>query len=102
MVDTIMGNSPHSRTDKDTITAALENEAEIGHDPWNVCRGHDMVAVLSIGLRDIFGDYNCRNIRAGELSGALRLAYDRSSFLTAKLFTETSEWCSGMNMKLWA
>ena len=102
MVVTVRENSPHSHVDVRTVTAKLTEELNAGYDPRDVCRGRDLIAVLAMGLRDVFGDYNCRNIRTGELSGALRLAYDRSSFMSTKLFADTSDWCASMNIRSWS
>jgi len=102
MVNAVVKNSPHVRVGTDTLMTHLRKELKKEHDPWNVCRGHDLVAVLTVGLREIFGSYNCRNIRHGELAGALRLAYDRTSFETTALFKDTKEWSSSRNIKIWS
>ncbi|AFL73631.1 DUF4435 domain-containing protein [Thiocystis violascens] len=44
-------------------------------DPWSICQGHDLVAVLGIGLRKVLG-----NLKAGTgvdyIASLLRSAYD--------------------------
>ena len=78
-------------------------EAELGNElnPWIVCRGHDAVEVLVIGLRRTFGGYNAKGIRCGELAGALRLSYDMSDFIETRLYKETKEWCESNGMRIW-
>ena len=102
MIGAILDNSPHFTGDLKTITAMLKKETGNDHDPWDVCRGHDMTAVLAFGLRDVFGSYNCRHIRTGELSGALRLAYDKETFHATKLFKDVSAWSTGAKTKVWS
>jgi hypothetical protein len=101
MIDSVINNSPRSKIDGKTLLMQLNKELRNEHDPWDVCRGHDMISVLSIGLRDVFGSYNCRYIRTGELAGALRLAYDRETFRTTELFRDTEKWCSANRIKVW-
>ena len=102
MVSALIDNSQHSRVDAATVITALAKEMKEAYDPWDVCRGHDLIAVLAIGLRDIFGCYNCRSIRPGELAGALRLAYDDTSFRGSALFRDSEEWCVRNRMKVWS
>jgi hypothetical protein len=101
MIDTVIDNSPNSVTDARTLTTQLNREFTEEREPWDVCRGHDMLSVLSMGLRDVFGTYNCRYIRASELAGALRLAYDRETFRATRLFSDSETWCSGKGIRVW-
>ena len=71
-------------------------------DKWTIARGHDAVAVLCIGLRYVFGEYNARGITEGELGGALRLAYSREYFGKTKLFRDSDEWAKNNGLALWS
>ena len=101
MVSAVVSNSPNSYIGRDALIWQLEEEMKIKRDPWDVCRGHDMVSVLAMGLRDIFGEYNCRSIRSNELGGALRLAYDREAFHVTRLYRESSDWCMNKHIRVW-
>ena len=101
MAGAVIRNSPYTRIDRQTLLTKLAKEMKDGHDPWDVCRGHDMVSVLAIGLREIFGSYNCKYIKSGELAGAMRLAYDGASFTGTELHKDTEEWCLRNKMKVW-
>lgn len=101
LIDEIVSNS-FTRIGARTIRISLEHELRTERDPWIVCRGHDIVSVLSLGLRNIFGGYNCRCIRDGELAGALRLAFDEKDLQKTDLFKNSSKWCSDRGMTLWA
>lgn len=37
-----------------TLRRASENELRAGHDPWQLCRGHDLVALFALGLRRLW------------------------------------------------
>jgi hypothetical protein len=102
MIDVLLSNSQHSHVAKKDLAAQLNRELKDERSPWDVCRGHDMISVLAFGLREIFGSYNSKYIRSGELGGALRLAYEKETFHSTALFRETSKWSSENRFRLWA
>jgi len=101
MIDAVVSNSPHSTVRRNDLAAQLAKELKEERDPWDVCRGHDLEAVLAFGLREIFGSYNCKYIKASEIGGALRLAYDKETFRSTLLFRDTSAWSSENRYGLW-
>lgn len=101
MVDEVTYNSHSPSTNRKHIRNLLVKEMEFEYDPWIVCRGHDAVAIVLIGLKKIFGGYNSRNMKCGELGGALRLAFDMNDFKATELFRQTSEWAASNEMILW-
>jgi hypothetical protein len=102
MISAVVDNSPNSFIGRDALIWQLEEECRNKRDPWDVCRGHDMVSVFAIGLREIFGEYNSRYMRSGELAGALRLAYDREAFHGTELYRDSSDWCRNKNIRVWS
>lgn len=101
MIEEVFRNSMNSRISKaDTLRMIYEEEEQMD-DPWDAARGHDAVAVLLIGLTDIFGSYNARNLGDGQLSGALRLAFGWEPFRATQLYVKTSEWAKKSAMTLW-
>ena len=101
MAEEVIYNSQDPGLSAKRIREILEAELENELNPWIVCRGHDAVEVLVIGLRKIFGSYNAKGLRCGELAGALRLAYDMSDFIETRLYKETKDWCESKGMKIW-
>ena len=96
-IDNLIGelktNSGDSTLDENATKLkimALDGE---GDDPWQVCSGHDLVLILSIGFRNIFG-----NLRRGEtvtpdqVDGMLRLAYNYSHFCLTRLHNSIKGW----------
>lgn len=59
---------------------------------WQMCCGHDLMEILTIGLVNIFGDYNAKNLFAGHLEGSFRLAYTRSYFEMTTLYKRLMAW----------
>jgi hypothetical protein len=64
-------NCPLSREDLEKALKALPQA-----DPWHICRGHDLVDILCVGLRGKFGRPN-RNFGRDAVAQSLRLAADR-------------------------
>ena len=83
-----------------TVMQLLSSEEK--HDRWEVCRGHDLMAIMTIGMKYIFGANNSRNMTDSMLSGAFRLAFDRDDIIATDLFKETSEWCAAKGIELWS
>ena len=101
MVETVVANSrPSRQVTVKGIMQSLSSEEE--HDKWEVCRGHDLMSVMAMGLKEVFGGNNSRNITDSMLSGAFRLAFDRDDMLSTDLYKETAEWCSANGMELWS
>jgi len=62
------------------------------HDPWHVCRGHDVVHILTIGLRDVFGNRHAKSITYEQIDRILRIAYGYAEFSQTKLYTAIKRW----------
>ncbi len=101
LLNCVYANSRYARVPKKEVSRALRDEMGRDWDPWQVCRGHDMVDVLLLGLKNVFGSYNSRHLNHGALSGALRLAYDRAVFHDTELRSEMEEWGEERGVKVW-
>jgi Protein of unknown function (DUF4435) len=62
------------------------------YDPWQVCCGHDMVEVLSLGLQKAIGTYNSNEVKPELLERNLRLAYEEAYFLNTQIYTSVVAW----------
>jgi hypothetical protein len=62
------------------------------YDPWHVCRGHDMVHILTFGLRRVFGNRHARSISYEQVDSILRIAYGRAEFSRTKLYVSIEQW----------
>ena len=101
MINESIANTNSERTSAKYTSRLLSAETEKNHDMKEVCRGHDLVKVLLVGLRDNFGGSNAKHLREGELGGALRLAYDDDVFVKTQLYKDTKEWCEEVGTPLW-
>ena len=68
------------------------NKKSNNHDPWQVCCGHDLVEILSLGLRKAFGTYNVADVKPENLERNLRLAYEETYFCQTQLYFNIRTW----------
>lgn len=93
LVRELKTNSKDSALDDNVTKLKVMTLMGEGHDPWQVCSGHDLVLILSIGLINVFG-----NPRRGEAATpdnvdvALRLAYNYSHFCLTGLHNSIKDW----------
>jgi hypothetical protein len=75
--------------------AAKKNDS---HDPWQVCRGHDLVEILSIRLRKALGSNKASDVeprsddRKNTLESQLMLAYEAVYFYQTQLYQDILDW----------
>ena len=69
----------------DSIQLSLE-------DPWLVCYGADMVALLAFGLRKTLGTNNSQAVAPDVLRMSLRLAFQRSDLNKSQLASDLHDW----------
>ena len=63
-------------------------------DPWLICCGTDMVAVLGIGLRKALGTNSAGAVAPDVLRRSLRLAYERHEFINSRLGQDLRDWAT--------
>jgi hypothetical protein len=59
------------------------------HDPWHICCGHDLVCILSCGLRKAIGT---KSLEPDDLEKDLRLAFELSHFCATRLYASIRAW----------
>jgi hypothetical protein len=74
------------------IQEKLENLQDNDHDPLQVCCGHDLICILSIGLCKIWGTWNSNYVKPEVLEISLRLAYEESYFRDTQLYKLIQGW----------
>ncbi len=58
-------------------------------DPWLVCQGHDLLAILAIGLKGVLGS---RNPKAEIIASTLRASLDTAHWQASQLVTDIRQW----------
>ena len=75
-----------------SLADGIEEIERFGYDPWQLCNGDDLLGVLAIGLRRVFGNQNSTNVRRCRLRSALRLAYGPHIFDQSRIKKSLQDW----------
>jgi len=70
----------------------LVSQKSNNHDPWQVCCGHDLVEILSLGLRKALGSNKAADLESSSLERNLRLAYEEVYFRDTHLYLNIRTW----------
>lgn len=92
LIKTVKSNSKMWELNEREIQKKMEELRDDTHDLWYVCCGHDLIYILVIGLRKIFGIQKSKDIKTEILEKSLRLAYERSYFYTTQLYKSIRQW----------
>ncbi|MBS3026128.1 MAG: DUF4435 domain-containing protein [Dolichospermum sp. DET50] len=74
------------------LQQGLNSKKINNHDHWQVCCGHDLVEILSIGLRKAIGTNKAVDVEPNSLERSLRLAYEVAYFCKTQLYLEITLW----------
>lgn len=70
----------------------LNNQKNRNDHPWQICCGHDLVEILSFGLRKSIGSNKATDIEPISLERNLRLAYEAVYFQGTQLYSHIRIW----------
>ena len=62
------------------------------HDLWDICCGHDLVCILSLGLHKALGTNNSNIVKPEVIEKSLRLAYEAVYFFATQLYESLKVW----------
>lgn len=93
MVENILAltRKPQLRAE-DIRDRLLEIVEDANDDPYQICCGHDFVAILGIALRKALGSKSGKATTTEVLSAALRLAYNSEDFRLTRLYANAKRW----------
>ena len=91
-IQTVQNKSQNSSIKNEDLQQKLIRKKSPNHDPWQVCCGHDLVEILSIGLLQVLGTYNATELKADKLEIILRLSYEAVYFFETKLYINICIW----------
>ncbi|HAG84438.1 MAG TPA: hypothetical protein DCL61_25610 [Cyanobacteria bacterium UBA12227] len=70
----------------------LISQKSNNHDPWQVCCGHNLVEILSLGLRKAIASTKAADVEPSSLERNLRLAYEEAYFRKTQLYLDIRAW----------
>ncbi len=92
LVKTVKDHSQKLGLRDPDIQKSIETLEKPAHDTWQLCCGHDIICILSIGLSKVWGSWNTREITPDILERELRLAYEESYFRSTQLYQSIQQW----------
>ena len=92
MVREVKNRSQRSDLGYDDTAREIRSIEDTVNDPWLVCCGTDMVAILGIGLRKALGTNNTGAVTPDDLRRCLRLAYEWQELIASRLGRDLREW----------
>ena len=74
------------------LETAIRRLMNCGYDSYEICRGLDLLEVLSIGLRCILGSCSASEVSASVLGRSFRLAYSEQEFARSHVVKCFRQW----------
>ncbi|MEA5518371.1 DUF4435 domain-containing protein [Limnoraphis robusta] len=92
LIETVKNNSQKPQINQQEIEQKMKSLERENHDAWCVCCGHDLIEILSMGLCQLLGSNNSKDVEADKIEKILRLAYESSYFRKTKLYSLIQQW----------
>lgn len=92
LITEVKQNSNNKTLDEKIIENKINILLQEGHDSWQICSGKDIIKILVIGLKNIFGKMKAKALTPELLDGALRLSYKYSEFRSTILCNSIKIW----------
>jgi Protein of unknown function (DUF4435) len=92
MIQEVKNKSQAFSLDSEKVQQQLTTLKVNRHDPWQVCCGHDLVEILSLGLRKAIGSARATDVEPSSLERNLRLAYEEAYFDKTQLYSDIRAW----------
>ncbi len=92
MINTIKNKSGRHALDDNRLQNLINDAVDEKHNLWDVCSGHDLVRILSIGLCQVLGSNKQDNVNPEMLEKFLRTGYETIYFYTTDLYKSLKNW----------
>jgi len=96
LIKTVKNHSQKLKLSDRELQRQIETIRDEKHDKWHVCCGHDLIGILSIGLRKAIGSRDSKEVEPEIIERSLRLAYESAWFRDTKLYASIKAW-EGIN-----
>jgi hypothetical protein len=88
----VLKSRSQSRYTEEDLHTFLQELRQDTHDPWHVCCGHDLIEILSVGLRSAWGSWRAQDVAPDVLERSLRLSYEAPFFVQTRLYESLRVW----------
>jgi hypothetical protein len=93
LIQEVRNKSQAFELDIKDLHQRLASQKSNSHDPWQVCCGHHLIEILSLGLRKAIGSAKkAQDVEPTCLERSLRLAYETVHFQDTQLYADIRIW----------
>jgi hypothetical protein len=92
MIDEVYNSSQRKCSNKSAIVQEIADQKTAAYDPWRMCCGHDLTAILGKALLSVFGTNSTQVTRVAEIESRLRMAFSMQDLRATKLFEAVVAW----------
>ncbi len=92
LIQEVKNKSQAHRLKSEDLQRFLTEQKKESHDPWQVCCGHHLVEILSLGLRRAIGSAKPSDTEPNRLELSLRLAYESAYFSKTAIYSSVRLW----------
>lgn len=92
LINEVKNKSQAPSLKSEDLQQRLTSQKSSSHDPWQVCCGHDLVEILSLGLRKAIGSNKASDVEPISLERNLRLAYEETYFCKTQIYLGIRIW----------
>ncbi len=92
LIKTVKNKSGKPDLAEKDLQNAIDELTDPNHDLWDVCVGHDLVHILSLGLRNTWGSNKDNDVKPELLEKFLRAAYESTYFFSSQLSQSLKDW----------
>ena len=92
LIREVKNKSRRHDLDDNDLRNKIDELTDSKHSAWDICCGHDLVYILSFGLRRILGSNDSNEVEPETLERFLRTGYESAYFLSTRLYQALREW----------
>jgi hypothetical protein len=92
LIQEVKNKSKNYSLKSEILQQDIRNQKRIDHDPWQICCGHHLVEILSLGLRMAIGSAKSSDVEPSVLELILRLAYEDAYFYETQIYLSIRQW----------
>ena len=90
LIKLIKNKSDRQDLEKQNILKQIQELEKKDYDAWQVCNGHDLINILSIGMQKVFGSLDAQQVK--DTDKKIRLSYDFLYFIETQLYQDIIKW----------
>jgi hypothetical protein len=92
LIEEVKNKSQAFELESADLQQRLTTKKNDNHDPWQICCGHDLVEILSLGFNKVIGSARASDVEPNNLERSLRLGYEEAYFHQTQIYQLLVRW----------